>query len=122
MLRLERSLELYSQGIKCQGSGPSGAKHRKRDFTAQSQCAKEYAEAILDEELSDNNVQCSIDNSKVNEERVVSASSSQNETDVRRNRKRTSGKNERKERYNFLPCVGEISFLLITYAFQSSHL
>ena len=69
---------------------------------------------ILDEELSDNNAQCSMDNSKVNEERVVSASSSENETDVRRNKKRTSGKNERKERYNFLPYVGEISFLLIS--------
>ena len=100
-LRLERSLELYGQGIKCQGSGPSGAKRRKRDFTAQSQRAKEYAEVILDEELSDNNAQCSMDNSKVNEERVVSASSSENETDVRRNKKRTSGKMSAKKGITF---------------------
>ena len=59
-----------------------------------------------------------MDNSKVNEEKVVSASSSENETDVRRYKKRTSGKNERKERYNFLPYIGEISFLLLYLRFS----
>ena len=113
VLRLERCLELYGQGIKCQGSGQSGAKCRKRDFTAQSQRAKEYAEVILDEESSYNNAQCSTDYSKVNEEKVVSASSSENKTDMTRNKKQTSGKNQRKERYNFLPYFGEISFLLL---------
>ena len=50
--------------------------------------------------------------------RLVSASSSENETDVRRYKKRTSGKNERRERYNFLPYVGEISFLLLYLRFS----
>ena len=98
-LRLERSLELFGKGIKCQGSGPSGTKRRKRDFTAQSQRAKEYAEVILDDELSDNNAQCPMDSSKVNEGGEISASSSENDTDIRRKRKRKSGKNEREERY-----------------------
>ena len=78
---------------------------------------------ILDEELSDNNAQCSMDNSKVNEEKVVSASSSENETDVRRYKKRTSGENERKERYNFLLLtLARYLSSYYTYAFQSSHL
>jgi hypothetical protein len=85
-------LELFGKGIKCQGSGPSGTKRRKRDFTAQFQRAKEYAEVILDDELSDNNAQCSMESSKVNEGGEISASSSENDTDVRRKRKRTSGK------------------------------
>jgi hypothetical protein len=88
-LCLERSLELFGQGIKCQGSGPSEKKRRKRDFTAQSQRAKEYAEVILDEELSDSMAQVW----------EISGSSSENDTDARRKRKRTSGRNEREQRY-----------------------
>ena len=47
---------------------------------------------ILDEELSNNNTQSSMDNLKVNEGGEVSASSSESETDVRQNKRRTSGK------------------------------
>ncbi|CAB4004931.1 Hypothetical predicted protein [Paramuricea clavata] len=81
-LRAERFLELFGKGNKCQGSGPSGTKRRKRDFTAQSQRAKEYAEVILDDELSNNNAQSPMDSSKVNQRGEISASSSENDTDV----------------------------------------
>lgn len=98
-LCLERSLELFGQGIKCQGSGPLGTKRRKRGFTAQSKRAKEYAEVILDDdesEVSDNNAQCFMDSNKGGRKSKVS--SSENDMEARRKRKRTSGKNERAER------------------------
>ena len=49
-LRLERSLELFGQGLKCQGAGPSGTKRRKKEFCSQSKRASEYADVLINDE------------------------------------------------------------------------
>ncbi len=86
-LRLERSLELFGQGVKCNGSGPSGTKRSKRDFQAQSKRAGEYADVLLQETSGDDTVTVIKSDS---EERIAKdglSSSSGSEIEAKKNRK-----------------------------------
>ena len=62
-LRLERSFKLFGEGIKCQGSGPSGIRRRKKDCHSQSKRASEYADVLQQESTSNDDAE-----KRVNEE------------------------------------------------------
>lgn len=55
-LLLERSLDLFGQGVKCHGAGPSATKRSKRDFQAQSERASEYADVLLQQASDEDTV------------------------------------------------------------------
>lgn len=99
-LRLERSLELYGQGVKCQGVGPSGNKRRKRDHTEQSKRAKEYADILLEESESSD---CDLSKPSTSKDRASkrkrsTASSSSSESEHERKKRRSTEGNERNGR------------------------
>jgi hypothetical protein len=103
-LRLERSLEPFGKGVKCQGNGPSSTKRCKKDFAAQSRRADEYADVLLEDDMFDDVGDVhgvSKDHEKVEEE---SSSSSEGETQVDRKRKQKTKKNERGERLAYIYC------------------
>ena len=109
-LRLDRSLELYGQGVKCQGVGPSGNIRRKRDHAEQSKRAKEYADILLEEcESSDCEVsQPSTSKHKDSKRKKSreSSSSSSSESEQERKKKRNTEGNERNGRLNIFIVVG----------------
>ena len=100
-LRLERSLELYGQGVKCQGVGPSGKKRQKRDHAEQSKRAHEYGDILLEEdEISDfNTSQPSVNQTKDSKDKPITLSSSSSDSEKEQKKRRKTEGNERNGRY-----------------------
>ena len=52
-IKTQRQLyDCFGDGVKCQGSGPSGTKRREKDYHSQSKRASEYADVLLQESTS----------------------------------------------------------------------
>lgn len=99
-LWLERSLELYGQGVKCQGVGPSGKKRQKRDHAEQSKRAHEYGDILLEEdEISDcNTSRPSVNQTKDSKDKPITLSSSSSDSEKEQKKRRKTEGNERNGR------------------------
>ena len=94
-LRLERSLKLFGEGVKCQGSGPSGTKRREKDYHSQSKRASEYADVLLQESTSND------DGEKLLSEELLTKTnkdSSSSDSEVETKKRRKSKETDRNKR------------------------
>ena len=94
-LRLECSLKLFGEGVKCQGSGPSGTKRREKDYHSQSKRASEYADVLPQESTSND------DGEKLlNEELLTKTNkdSSSSDSEVETKKRRKSKETDRNKR------------------------